>query len=89
MITAGIDVGIQTVKAFIVKDNQLLPHSLVKAGCDPAISLREAMEKARVSQLSSQISLDIQSLIVITSIVKKQCLIKFSNVGFEERIYFD
>ncbi|MFA4917082.1 MAG: acyl-CoA dehydratase activase [Syntrophales bacterium] len=54
MITAGIDVGIQTVKAVIVRDNQLLSHSLVMAGWDPEISLREAMdeamEKAGVSQ---------------------------------------
>lgn len=54
MITAGIDIGAETTKVVIVKDNQVLAHSIVRVGWDPLESahraLKEAMERARVSR---------------------------------------
>ena len=53
MITAGIDVGAQTVKVVILKDGQVLSRSLVYAGFDISQAadqaLAEALEKARLS----------------------------------------
>ena len=46
MITAGVDVGAETVKVVIVKDGKILSHSLVKAGMDRQKSAEEALANA-------------------------------------------
>lgn len=46
MITAGIDIGAETIKVVIVKDSQILAYSIVKAGLERRKSAEEAMEEA-------------------------------------------
>ena len=54
MITAGVDVGAETVKAVILKDNKIAGYSVLRAGfearetCDKAIEL--ALDKANLSR---------------------------------------
>ena len=54
MIRAGIDIGNQTIKVVILKDNQILSQSLVYAGFDTAAAseqaLKEALAGARLSR---------------------------------------
>ncbi|MCW4045675.1 MAG: acyl-CoA dehydratase activase [Candidatus Bathyarchaeota archaeon] len=53
MITAGIDVGTQSVKAVIVKDNVVISRGRAFSGFDPAkageLAVAEALEKAKLS----------------------------------------
>ncbi|MBI4287373.1 MAG: CoA activase [Chloroflexi bacterium] len=46
MITAGVDVGAETVKVVILKDGEVLASSIVKAGLDRQKSAEEAMGNA-------------------------------------------
>lgn len=46
MITAGVDVGAETVKVVILQDGKILSHSLVKAGLDRQKSAEEALATA-------------------------------------------
>lgn len=46
MITAGIDMGTQSVKVVILKDNKVLAQSSVFSGFDPAAAATEAFNKA-------------------------------------------
>jgi len=46
VITAGIDIGAETIKVVIVKDSQILAYSIVKAGLERRKSAEEAMEEA-------------------------------------------
>jgi predicted CoA-substrate-specific enzyme activase len=46
MISAGIDVGAQTVKVVIVKDGRILAHSTVAAGWDPPMAAKQALDEA-------------------------------------------
>ena len=54
MITAGMDMGIQTVKVVILKDGEVVARSKRFSGFDPAKSaqeaLQEAMETAKISR---------------------------------------
>jgi len=46
MITAGVDVGAETVKVAIMNQNQVLGWSIVRAGLDRKASAEEALELA-------------------------------------------
>lgn len=46
MITAGIDLGIQSVKAVILKDNELISRGKAFSGFDPAKAAEKALEEA-------------------------------------------
>lgn len=46
MITAGVDVGAETVKVVILKDGKMLSHGLVRAGLDRQKSAEEALANA-------------------------------------------
>ena len=46
MITAGIDMGTQSVKVVILKNNKILAQSLFFSGFDPAAAATEAFDKA-------------------------------------------
>jgi benzoyl-CoA reductase subunit D len=46
MITAGIDVGAQTIKVIILKDGEVAARSMVMAGWDPVGPTEEAMDQA-------------------------------------------
>jgi benzoyl-CoA reductase subunit D len=46
MISAGIDVGAETVKVVILKDGEILGSSIVRAGLDRVASAEEAMNEA-------------------------------------------
>ena len=46
MITAGIDMGAQTVKVVILKDGQILSKSIAMVGFDPMESAEKAMTEA-------------------------------------------
>jgi len=46
MISAGIDIGAETIKVVIVKDDKMLVHNTVAAGWDPPIAAKQAMDEA-------------------------------------------
>ena len=46
MITAGIDMGTQSVKVVILKDNKILAQNSVFSGFDPAAAATQAFNKA-------------------------------------------
>lgn len=46
MITAGVDMGAQTVKVVILKDGQMLSYSILMAGLDRKKTAEEALEAA-------------------------------------------
>ena len=46
MITAGVDIGAETVKVVIINDHQISGWSIVRAGLDRRASAEEALEQA-------------------------------------------
>jgi benzoyl-CoA reductase subunit D len=46
MITAGIDVGAQTIKVVVLGDGHVRAHSIVTAGWDPVAPVQQAMDEA-------------------------------------------
>jgi benzoyl-CoA reductase subunit D len=46
VITAGIDLGTQSVKAVILKDGTIISHSLTFSGFDPAKAAEQAVDEA-------------------------------------------
>src|SRR5574337_868746 len=46
MITAGIDVGAQTIKVVILKDGEVVARSMAVAGWDPVGPAEQALEQA-------------------------------------------
>ena len=46
MITAGVDLGSLTAKAVIMRDGQILAHSLMPVGFDAASTAHKVMNKA-------------------------------------------
>jgi len=69
MITAGLDVGAQTVKAAILADGKLLSHSTVLCGIQRKGSIDQAFNEAL---LKAGISREEINGIVISALLKEK-----------------
>lgn len=74
MITAGIDMGAQTVKVVILQDKQILSYSLILAGWNPLGSAENALELAMAQGEVNQGDIE---QIVATGIGRK--IVSFAN----------
>ena len=69
MISAGIDIGAETVKMVILKDGKVLGSSVIRAGLDRVASSEEALN---VALKNAGISKDEIGKIVATGIGRKE-----------------